>query len=172
MRVMHSLLRFVHSLRGAQRGAQYLETKLQAVPPTLARLTLGYEFLTTGWGKLHNLEKVTEFFTSLSIPAPAFHATFVSSIEFGCGALLLLGLLTRVAAVPLIGTMTVALLTALWPDIEGFSGLVGTLEFTYIGLCVWLVVRGGGPLSVDHLILRAPSRAQRNHAAELATSAT
>lgn len=147
-------MRAMHSLRRAQRGAQYLENKLQALPPTLARLTVGYAFLTTGWGKLHNLERVTEFFSSLSIPAPAFHATFVSCIEFGCGGLLLLGLLTRVAALPLIGTMVVALLTALWPDIDGLSGLFGTLEFTYIALLVWLAVRGGGPLSLDHLVLR------------------
>ena len=147
-------MRAMHLLRRAQRGAATLETKLSAVPPTLARLTVGYAFLTTGWGKLHNLDRVTEFFTSLSIPAPAFHATFVSWIEFGCGGLLLLGLLTRVAALPLIGTMVVALLTALAPDIEDFSGLVGTVEFTYIALLVWLAVRGAGPISIDRLITR------------------
>ena len=165
-------MRAMHSLRRAQRGALYLENKLQALPPTLARLTVGYAFLTTGWGKLHNLERVTEFFTSLSIPAPAFHATFVSCIEFGCGGLLLLGLLTRVAALPLIGTMVVALLTALWPDIDGLSGLFGTLEFTYIALLVWLLVRGGGPLSLDHLILRerAPGADHRGAAALVTTT--
>jgi len=157
-------------MRRAERGVAVLETKLSAVPPTLARLTVGYEFMTTGWGKLHNLEKVTEFFTSLSIPAPAFHATFVSCIEFGCGVLLLLGLLTRVAALPLIGTMVVALLTALAPDIEGFSGLVGTVEFTYIALLVWLAVRGAGPISVDHLITRERSPNRESGASELAST--
>ncbi|HEY6728541.1 MAG TPA: DoxX family protein [Polyangiaceae bacterium] len=165
-------MRAMHSLRRAQRGALYLETKLQALPPTLARLTVGYAFLTTGWGKLHNLERVAEFFSSLSIPAPAFHATFVSCIEFGCGALLLLGLLTRIAALPLIGTMVVALLTALWPDIDGLSGLVGTLEFTYIALLVWLAVRGGGPLSLDHLVLRSDAGAERGGAPAFGTSST
>jgi len=166
-------MRAMHSLRRAQRIVAVLETKLKPVPPTLARLTVGYAFLTTGWGKLHNLERVTEFFTSLSIPAPAFHATFVSSIEFGCGALLLLGLLTRVAAVPLIGTMVVALLTAIWPDIDGLSGLFGTIEFLYIALCVGLVVGGPGPVSLDHLIVRLRAPAARDGArSELVTSTT
>ncbi|HWO13159.1 MAG TPA: DoxX family protein [Polyangiaceae bacterium] len=163
----------MHSLRRAQRGVAAFEAKLKVLPPTLARLTVGYAFLTTGWGKLHNLERVTEFFTSLSIPAPAFHATFVSCIEFGCGALLLLGLLTRVAAVPLIGTMVVALLTAIWPDIDGLSGLFGTIEFLYIALCVGLVVGGPGALSLDHLILRERAPAARDAAGvDLMTSTT
>ena len=163
-------MRAMDLLRRAQRGVVTLETKLGALPPALARLTVGYEFMTTGWGKLHNLEKVTEFFTSLSIPAPAFHATFVSCIEFGCGVLILLGLLTRVAALPLIGTMVVALLTALAPDIEGFSGLVGTVEFTYIALLVWLAVRGAGPVSIDHLITRERSSGREPAASELAST--
>jgi putative oxidoreductase len=166
-------MRAMHSLRRVRRGAVYLETKLQAVPPTLARLTVGYAFLITGWGKLHNLERVTEFFTLLSIPAPAFHATFVACIEFGCGGLLLLGLLTRAAALPLIGTMVVALLTALRSDIDGLSDLFGTVEFTYIALLVWLAVRGGGPLSLDHVIVREPAPAAPSRApAELMTSTT
>lgn len=163
----------MHSLRRAQRAAQYLETKLHAVPPTLARLTVGYAFLITGWGKLHNLERVTEFFASLSIPAPAFHATFVACIEFGCGGLLLLGLLTRLAALPLMATMVVALLTALRSDIDGVAGLFGTVEFTYIVLLLWLVVRGGGPVSVDHLVWRDAAPGARGRApAELMTSTT
>ena len=84
--------------------------------------------------------------------------------------LLLLGLLTRVAALPLIGTMVVALLTALAPDIEGFSGLVGTVEFTYIALLVWLAVRGAGPISVDHLITRERSSSREPAASELAST--
>lgn len=166
-------MRAMHSLRRAQRRVAIFEAKLKAIPPTLARLTVGYAFLTTGWGKLHNLERVTEFFASLSIPAPAFHATFVSCIEFGCGALLLLGLLTRVAAVPLIGTMAVALLTAIWPDIDGLSGLFGTIEFLYIVLCVGLVVGGPGPLSLDHWLLRErAAQAGDRSRTELVTSTT
>src|SRR2546429_158435 len=44
--------------------------RLSFLGPTLARLTLGVVFIGTGWGKLHGLDKVTDFFTELGIPAP------------------------------------------------------------------------------------------------------
>ena len=142
----------LNGLWRAKRGAAIVEGKLAAAPPALGRLTVGYVFATTGWGKLHNLDKVTDFFASLSIPAPAFHATFVSWIELLCGSLLLLGLATRVAAIPLIGTMVVALSTALAADIEDLSGLFGTVEFTYIVILLWLAMRGPGAASLDHCL--------------------
>jgi len=122
--------------------------------PFLARFTVGVAFITSGWGKVNNLDKVTAFFTELGIPAPAFQATFVSWVELVCGSLVLLGLATRFAAVPLICTMIVALITAKAEDIAGVSDLVGTIEFTYIALLAWLVVAGGGLVSLDRLIAR------------------
>ena len=56
--------------------------------PLLARLTVGAAFAESGWGKVHNLEKVAEYFAELGIPAPAFQATFVSFVELICGSLL------------------------------------------------------------------------------------
>jgi len=47
--------------------------------PTLARLTVGLVFFQSGWGKLHDLEKVTDFFTQLGLPAAAFQARFAST---------------------------------------------------------------------------------------------
>src|SRR5437867_12123456 len=86
--------------------------RLSFLGPTLARLTLGVLFIGTGWGKLHGLDKVTDFFTELGIPAPGFNAVLAASAELICGALLLVGLLSRLAAIPLIAVMTVAILTA------------------------------------------------------------
>jgi len=122
--------------------------------PFLARFTIGVAFITSGWGKVNNLEKVTAFFTELGIPAPAFQATFVSWVELVCGTLVLLGLATRFAAFPLICTMVVALITAKAEDIAGVGDLVGTIEFTYIVLLAWLMVAGGGLVSLDHWIAR------------------
>ena len=51
--------------------------------PALARLTVGVVFFQSGWGKLHSLDKVTDFFTELGIPAPYFQARLASSAEFG-----------------------------------------------------------------------------------------
>ncbi len=59
------------------------------------RLYWGWQFVQTGWGKLHNLAKITDFFTSLNIPFPALNAHFVSGLEFFGGILLILGLFSR-----------------------------------------------------------------------------
>jgi len=122
--------------------------------PTLARLTVGLVFFQSGWGKLHDLEKVTDFFTQLGLPAAAFQARLASTTEFVCGGLLLLGLATRFAALPLIITMCVAIRTAQWENVDGIGSLVGLLEFSYIALLVWLATDGAGPLSVDRAIAR------------------
>jgi putative oxidoreductase len=131
-----------------------LERRLAWLPPAAARLTLGCVFLESGWGKLHNLEKVVTYFTSLGIPAPGVQAPLVAWIEFVCGALLLAGLATRVAAIPLIAVMGVALRTALADRIESWSDLLGLAEFCYIVLLVGLVVYGAGALSMDALVSR------------------
>jgi putative oxidoreductase len=68
--------------------------------------------------------------------------------------MLLLGLATRVAAIPLIITMIVAIRTALWPDIGGLNDLLGQVEFLYIALLLWLSVGGAGAISLDFLIAR------------------
>jgi len=126
--------------------------------PTLARLTIGLVFFQSGWAKLHDLEKVTDYFTTLGLPAPAFQARLASTAEFTCGGLLLLGLATRFAAIPLIITMCVAIRTALWDQVDGLSSLVGLTEFAYIALLVWLATDGPGPLSLDHLLGRHTAR--------------
>jgi putative oxidoreductase len=127
---------------------------LRWLSPTLARLTVGLVFFQSGWGKLHNLEQVTDYFTELGLSHPAFQARFVSSVELICGGLLLLGLATRFAVVPLIVTMCVAIRTAQWENVAGLGNLVGLLEFSYIALLVWLGTDGPGPLSLDRLIGR------------------
>jgi putative oxidoreductase len=142
---------FVRSAQG--RVAE----KLGWFPPTLTRITLGWVFLVSGWGKLHHLPKVIAFFTELGIPAPSFQAGMVATFEFVCGGLILVGLLTRLAVLPLIGTMIVALITAKASEIEGPGDLFGLSEYLYIVLFVWLAVVGAGPLSLDHLLGRRHS---------------
>jgi len=126
--------------------------------PTLARLTVGLVFFQSGWGKLHDLDSVTHYFGELGIPHPALQATIASTAEFVCGGLLLLGLATRFAVVPLIVTMCVAIATAQWENVDGLGSLVGLLEFAYIALLVWLGTDGPGPLSLDHLLARIVAR--------------
>ncbi len=127
-------------------------SKISFLPPLLARIIIGFIFVQSGWGKLHHLDKVVEFFTQLGIPAPGIQAPFVAGVEFVCGLLVLIGLGTRFASVPLIGTMVVAILTAKMEDIHGLGDLFATSEFLYIALLLWLTVEGAGCLSIDTIL--------------------
>ena len=120
----------------------------------LARLSVGLVFVSTGWGKIHNIPKVTMFFESLHIPAPGFHAVFVGYTELVCGAALVIGLCSRLAAIPLAFSMVVAIATAKRTDLHGVFDLVGFDEFTYIVMLVVIVVFGPGKLAIDHLIAK------------------
>jgi len=131
-----------------------ITARLSWLPPALARLTLGIIFIGSGWGKLHNLEKMIEFFTQLRIPVPAFSAPFVGATELVCGSLLLLGLASRLAAIPLIVTMCVAIATARIGDVEGFGDLLRLQEVDYMILSIWIAVAGAGALSLDYLLSR------------------
>jgi len=139
--------------------------ELAFVGPTLARLTVGLVFIGTGWGKLHNLADVTEFFTTLHIPAPAFNARLTAATEFFGGLAVLLGLGTRLVSLPLAFTMVVAIATAKRGDITGLTSLVGFEEWSYLVLFLWLALAGAGRVSFDHLIpwFRRRQAAPLNH---------
>jgi putative oxidoreductase len=127
-------------------------SRLRWLPPTLARLTLGWVFLLSGWGKLHGLPDVIEYFRSLGIPAPQIQAPFSSGMEFLCGALLLLGLGSRFASVPLMVIMLVAIATARRDELTSLGALFGFIEYLYIVLLAYVIVEGPGPLSADALL--------------------
>jgi putative oxidoreductase len=123
--------------------------RLRWLAPLLARIAVGWVFLMTGWGKLAALEQITSYFRSLGIPYPELQAPFVAGVELVCGALLLAGLFTRVAALPLIGTMVVATATAQWPNVTDLAGFLGLVEILYVVVFVWLAIEGPGPISLD-----------------------
>jgi putative oxidoreductase len=129
-------------------------SKLAWLGPLAVRLALGLVFVTSGWGKLHGLDDVTQYFESLGIPAAHAQAVFVSLVELVGGAMILVGLGTRVAAMLLIGVMTVAIWTAKLPEIHGLVELAGTVEVAYLVAFVWLVVAGAGAASLDRVLVR------------------
>jgi putative oxidoreductase len=133
--------------------------KLQWLGPLLVRISLASVFIVTGWGKLHNLPKVTGFFTELGIPMPGFNAGLVSCVEFFGGILILLGLFTRFAAIPMAFSMLVAILTAKLGEVDGVPTFFAFNEFTYFACFVWLVVAGAGAVSLDRLLLGRWTRA-------------
>jgi putative oxidoreductase len=132
-----------------------LAKKLEWLPLLVARLTVGVEFVSTGWGKVHNLDKVTGYFAELGIPAPGFNATFASGTELVCGSLLVVGLGSRLAACPLMVTMVVAIVTAKKDELHGVTDLVGFVEWTYIAILAVVAVFGPGFVSIDTLVGRA-----------------
>ena len=131
--------------------------------PLAVRLVVGWVFLWSGWQKLHILPRMIENFRSWGIPAPEILTPFVSGVEFFGGVLLLVGLLTRFAAVPLMVVMVVAILSAKMGEIDGLATLLGFEEVSYFVMFAWLAIAGPGPVSIDHYILKAAGRDPATH---------
>jgi putative oxidoreductase len=122
--------------------------------PLAVRITVGWVFLWSGWGKLQILPRMIENFRDWGIPFPEFVTPFVSGVEFVGGILLLLGLLTRFAAVPMMIVMLVAIVAAKWSDVDSLQTLLGFEEVSYFLMFAWLAIAGPGPVSLDHLVLK------------------
>jgi putative oxidoreductase len=127
---------------------------LNAWAPLFARIVVGWVFLWSGWGKLHNLPAIVENFAGWHIPAPHILAPFVSGVEFFGGLFLLLGLLTRISAGALGVTMIVAIISAKWSDVDSLETLLGFDETEYLALFLWLAIAGAGRFSSDRLLRR------------------
>jgi len=123
--------------------------------PLAVRIVVGVVFMGTGWTKLHNLPAITKNFTALGIPAPEILTPFVSGVEFFGGILVLVGLLTRFATVPLMVVMVVAIVSAQLGDVHSLEDFLGLEEVSYFVMFAWLGIAGPGPVSLDHFILKA-----------------
>jgi putative oxidoreductase len=136
--------------------------KLEPLALLLGRLGVGIVFLSTGWGKVHNIEGVTKFFITLGIPMPGLNAVVVAWSELLCGSALVLGVLSRLATIPLIVSMMVAIATAKKDDFAktGADGggikylftLFAFDEFTYFVLLVMIAILGPGRWAVDTIL--------------------
>ena len=123
--------------------------------PLIARLIVGYVFMLSGWTKLNNLPVMIERFTEWGIPAPKILTPFVSGVECFGGAMLILGLFTRIPAAMLAVVMLVAIKSAKWGDVDSVETLFGFEEATYFAVFLWLAIAGPGAASLDRLLLRA-----------------
>ena len=148
-----------------RRAAGYLTW----LAPLFARITVGYVFLLSGWGKLHNLPQVMENFIAWGIPHPHALTPLVSGIEFFGGLFLLLGLLTRISAGALGVVMIVAIRAAKWPDVDSLETLLGFDEFEYLALFLWLAIAGPGAVSVDAWLQRWYARGSGKSGAPAST---
>ena len=123
--------------------------------PLIMRLVVGYTFMLAGWGKLNNLSQVTENFIGWGIPFPKILTPFVSGVECFGGAMLILGLFTRIPAAMLAVVMLVAIKSAKWGDVDSLQTLLGFEEMTYFAAFAWLAIAGPGAASLDRLLMKS-----------------
>ena len=135
-----------------------LVSNLQSPFLLCVRLYWGWQLTVSGWGKLHNLPKVTEFFTSLSLPFPAQTAVFISCVEFFGGIFLALGLLSRLTALVLTVNMIMAYITAdreallsIFSDPDKFYAAA---PYTFLVASLIVLILGPGKLCLDTLLDR------------------
>ncbi|HVZ18570.1 MAG TPA: DoxX family protein, partial [Terriglobales bacterium] len=94
-----------------------------------------------------------ERFTRIGFPHPYFTAHFVGTFEIVCGALVLIGSLTRLAAVPLLIVILTAIATTKIPELfhgnQGFWFMVSDARTDFAMLCclIFLIVNGAGRVS-------------------------
>ena len=138
----------------------------------LIRLMVGGVFLSEGIQKfLEPASRGAGRFEQIGLPAAEFLGPFVGATEILCGALVLLGLLTRLASIPLIVTMLVAIVTTKLPILlgTGFWGLQlrelssygfwsmaheARTDFAMLLGSIFLLLVGAGPLALDAAIQR------------------
>jgi len=145
-------------------------------PPAaiLVRLSVGAVFLSEGIGKfLHPAEQAAGRFAKIGIPAPEFFGGLSAVAETVCGVLLLVGLLTRLAALPMLVNMVLALaltkIPILWggsadkPKADGLWDMAHESRTDWamlLGL-LFLLVAGPGRWSLDAVLERRTTAASR-----------
>jgi uncharacterized membrane protein YphA (DoxX/SURF4 family) len=127
----------------------------------LIRLTVGLIFLTEGIQKYLFPELLgTGRFTTIGFSNPAFWAYFTGTFEIICGTLIILGLITRVASIPLIIIMITAFISTkipilihkgIWPWAHEYR-----TDFAMTLLLIYLLIYGSGRWSVDSIITMIP----------------
>ena len=133
-------------------------SSLQSLLLLAVRLYWGWQFAQTGWGKLQHLPKVTNFFASLGIPAPAFSSFAVSWLELIGGIGLVLGIGSRFWGLLLAGDMFVAYLTAgrlnLLSIFSDPGKFYGDDAYTFLFASLLILIFGPGKLALDHFLKR------------------
>lgn len=125
----------------------------------LVRILVGWVFLSEGIQKfLFPAALGPGRFAQIGIPDPQFFGPFVGVVEIVCGALLILGFVTRLAAIPLLIDITVAILTTKIPMLEK-SGFWAAMHEARTDFSMWLgslflLIVGAGPWSLDAILHR------------------
>ncbi|MDR6967750.1 putative membrane protein YphA (DoxX/SURF4 family) [Flavobacterium arsenatis] len=120
----------------------------------LIRLMVGAVFLSEGIQKFLFTDTLgAGRFEKIGLPSPEFLGSFVGAFEIACGTLILLGLLTRLASIPLIIIMLVAITTTKSEVLaeKGFWEMMhgSRTDWAMLLGSVFLLIKGGGYWSMD-----------------------
>jgi putative oxidoreductase len=145
---------------------QLLSTTMATQAPRaviLVRLMVGAVFLSEGIQKfLFPADVGAGRFAKIGLPSPEFLGPFVGGFEIACGVLVLLGWLTRVAVIPLLGIMAVALYSTKLPILinDGFWPMAhaARTDFSMVLGSVFLLIVGAGLWSFDARLQSRPAR--------------
>jgi len=135
-----------------------LVSRLQPPFLLLVRLYWGWQLIESGWGKLHNLDRVTQFFGSLNLPMPAQMAVFIACVEFFGGILFALGLFSRMTSLVLTINLIMAYVTAdreaLFSVFSDPDKFYAAAPYTFLIASVIVLIFGPGKFCVDYLLRR------------------
>jgi putative oxidoreductase len=124
----------------------------------LVRLYWGFQMTQTGWGKLHNLAKVTAFFGSLGIPLPGLNAPLIVGLEFFGAILIMLGLGSRLVALLLTCDMLAAFIMAdreaLFSIFSDPDKFYAAAPYTFLVAFLIVLIFGPGRISLDALLAK------------------
>jgi putative oxidoreductase len=126
----------------------------------LVRIFVGYFFMETGWGKLHNLDGFAQRFAGWGIPYPQFNAALSAYTEFIGGLLTVFGIGTRLVSIPMMINMLVAILKVNLKGVTSIDDFVELDEPLYALTYLWLLLSGPGWVSVDYLLSRTIGRTE------------
>jgi putative oxidoreductase len=120
----------------------------------LIRLLIGAVFLSEGIQKFLFPDQLgVGRFLKIGLPMPEMLGPFVGTFEIVCGSLVLLGLLTRLAVIPLLAIMAVALTTTKWPMLaaQGFWHMAheSRTDWSMTLGALFLLIVGAGAWSID-----------------------
>lgn len=149
---MNKTLSTLHSWHGAFfRYADYLQHPFLL----FVRLYWGIQLMQSGWGKLHHLDNVADYFATLNLPMPHQMAFFISCVELFGGLFLALGLLTRVTSVVLTINLIMAYvigdhdaLFSIFSDPDKFTAAA---PFVFLVTSLIVLCFGPGIFSLDAL---------------------
>jgi putative oxidoreductase len=129
--------------------AAYLESPFLL----FVRLYWGWQLAQSGWGKLHHLSNVGEYFATLGLPMPAQMAVFIACVEFFGGIFLALGLASRITGLVLTVNLTMAYVVgdreALLSFFSDPDKFIAAAPFAFLIVSLIVLIFGAGKVSAD-----------------------